>query len=128
MRNSTWLRFLWGIMGWYLLNISVDAADPFPNYVPEDLTFNDQESLVEIFIEKILGFENAIPEYDDPDTEDHNQKNIGKLDCILNSSHNFYEIPLLSIQLKLRFPAHTGQLINGFFRIDTPPPDFGLFG
>ena len=49
-------------MGIYLLNISVDTKDPHPEYIPEDLSINDQESIVEIVVEKILGFENAIQE------------------------------------------------------------------
>ena len=55
IRNSVFTKILWGLMGLYLLNISVDTADPNPEHIPEDLSINDQESIVEIVVEKILG-------------------------------------------------------------------------
>jgi hypothetical protein len=54
----------------YLLNISVDAPDVLSNQA-ENLAFNDQESLIEIVVEKILNYENSIKELDDNDTEQH---------------------------------------------------------
>ncbi|TXB68372.1 hypothetical protein [Phaeodactylibacter luteus] len=67
-------------MGLYLLNISVDTADPYPDYIPEDLSFNDQESIVEILLEQVLGYENAIAEYDDHDSSGHSKGKTAKLD------------------------------------------------
>ena len=61
-------------MGLYLFNISIDTADPNPESIPEDLSFNDQESFAEIVLEEFLGFEDAFKEYDDHDTGDHNKK------------------------------------------------------
>lgn len=69
-------------MGIYLLNISVDIADPNPEYIPEDLSINDQESIVEIIVEQVLGYEDAIKEYDDNDSEDHNRKTNLKIELI----------------------------------------------
>ena len=69
-------------MGLYLLNISVDPSDPNPQHIPEDLSFNDQESIVEIIVEYVLGYEDAIKEYDDRDTEDHNAKKNIRIDVL----------------------------------------------
>src|SRR5690606_17957684 len=82
IRHSIAIRFLWGFMGLYFLNMSVDTVDAYPNNIPEDLSFNDQESIVEIVVEQVLGYENAIEEHDDPDTENHTKKSNFKIDFI----------------------------------------------
>lgn len=109
-------------MGIYLLNISVDSPDPYPEYIPEDLTFNDQESIVEIVVEKILGFENAIEEYDDHDTEDHNKKNNVKIDLVVQfivDSNNSQSVFETRNQI---YPDFEACLTKGFYQLDTPPP------
>lgn len=72
LRNSNIKSLFYGFMALYMLNISVDSPDKYPNYVPEDLSFNDQESIFEIIIEGVLGCEDAIPEYDDNDLNENN--------------------------------------------------------
>ncbi|MDG4715339.1 hypothetical protein [Winogradskyella marincola] len=122
IRNSVFTKILWGIIGLYLLNISIDPADPNPEHIPEDLTFNDQESIIEIVLEKVLGYEDAIKEYDDYDTEDHNTKTNVKIDLathyIVNNNLNqsFVEIK------KHKFPEHKINLTKGFQKLDIPPP------
>ena len=110
-------------MGFYLLNISVDADDPYPQHIPEDLTYNDQESIIEIFIEKVLGFENAIEEYDDHDTEDHNsKKKVDKTDLNVHFSFEFknsqadFDIP------RQQYVDLEVNLTPGFFQLHSPPP------
>jgi len=85
IRNSVLTKILWALIGLHLLNISVDTADPNPEHIPEDLSINDQESIIEIVLEKVLGYEDAIKEYDDHDTEDHNKKTNVKIDL---ATHN----------------------------------------
>ncbi|WP_299097071.1 hypothetical protein [Winogradskyella sp.] len=122
IRNSVFTKILWGIIGLYLLNISIDPADPNPEHIPEDLTFNDQESIIEIVLEKVLGYEDAIKEYDDYDTEDHNTKTNVKIDLathyIVNNNLNqsFVEIK------KHKFPEYKTNLTKGFQKLDIPPP------
>lgn len=114
-------------MGLYLLNISVDTADPNPEHIPEDLSINDQESIIEIIVEQVLGYEDAFKEYDDHDTEDHNKKTNVKIelfnsyiaDCIIKQS--FIE------NKKQKFPDYSTFLTNGFQKLDIPPPKFDLF-
>ncbi len=109
-------------MALYLLNISVDTADPHPKHVPEDLSFNDQESIVEIIVEMVLGFEDAIKEYDDHDTENHNnQKNI-KIDfLVLINKINILAQDQFD-KRKKRYPYYEGNLTKGFKEINSPPP------
>ena len=48
--------------------------DAQPDYVAEDLTINDQESFVELVLEKVLGIENAVAEHDE--TDETNSQNF----------------------------------------------------
>lgn len=109
-------------MSLYILNISVDTTDPNPGFIPEDLSINDQESIVEIVVEKVLGYENAIKEYDDHDTEDHNTPTTIKLNLIVR----FDEDAILNASsietTKHPFPELTSHLASGFYQLDPHPP------
>ncbi len=60
---------MWFVLALHILNCSVDTADAQPENVPEDLSYNDMESVVEILLEQVLGIDNAIAETDDADTD-----------------------------------------------------------
>lgn len=109
-------------MGLYMLNISVDTTDPYPDHIQENLSFNDQESIVEIVIEKFLGYEDAIPEYDDCDTRDHIKKPIFKIEFVPLKEVAVNTKSTLCGATKQRFPNYDGFLLNGFLKIDVPPP------
>ena len=122
IKNNIFTRILCGIMALYLLNISVDATDPNPDYIPEDLSINDQESIVELVIEKVLGYEDAIGEYDDHDTEDHNNKSGVEIDLFILPTIVKNDI---QYQLDVKTPLYfdkASRLLNGFKEIDSPPP------
>ncbi|PTB96581.1 hypothetical protein C9994_06660 [Marivirga lumbricoides] len=110
-------------MGFYLLNISVDTVDPKPEYIPEDLSINDQESILEIIVEKVLGYENAIKEYDDHDSEDHNKKKETKTDLLIHFPKTYNLFNHLN-KRKILYPNQENQLLNAFKEIDSPPPKF----
>lgn len=57
-------------MSLHILNCSVDSPDVLPDHIPENLSDNDIESVSELILEHILGFENAISEHDEPDNND----------------------------------------------------------
>ncbi len=109
-------------MGLYLLNISVDTADPNPEHIPEDLSFNDQESIVEIVVEKVLGFEDAIKEYDDHDTEDQNKKKNVKIELLVHVTNANEFAHNQFVERKKLYPDYEARLTNGFNEIDSPPP------
>ncbi|RRQ49752.1 hypothetical protein DZC72_03945 [Maribacter algicola] len=109
-------------MGLYLLNISVDTIDPKPEYIPENLTFNDQESIVEIVVEQLLGFEEAFEEFDDPDTEEHNSPSKVKINLISAIVSDF-GLDTSNLDTSLRaFPDYQIHLPHGFGQLITPPP------
>ena len=122
IRNSVFTKIFWGLMGLYLLNISVDTADPNPEHIPENLSINDQESIVEIVVEKILGYENAIEEYDDHDTEDHNKKSNVKIDLTTHSLVDNALNQSLIESTRHKFLDYNTYLTNGFQKLDIPPP------
>jgi hypothetical protein len=57
------------LMALYLFNICADAPDPGLPGTPENLAYNDIESVVEILLEHTLHVENAVSEHDDADGE-----------------------------------------------------------
>ncbi len=111
-------------MGLFLLNISVDSADPEPEHIPEDLSINDQESILEILVEKILGYENAFEEYDDNDTEEHNKKTNVKIDLTNHCKSEIVVNENSIITTLQNFPDLNNFLANGFQKLDIPPPKF----
>ena len=109
-------------MAFYLLNICVDNPDAQPNHIPEDLSFNDQESLIEIFVEKILGYENAIAEYDDHDPEEHNKSKKSRIDNFLPQDTLCKNPDQSKENRKQQFADLPGTLPRGYLEIDSPPP------
>ena len=65
-------------LAFHIFNFSVDTPDAKPDYIPEDLTYNDIESVAELVLEKVLNIENAIAEHDENDTEDGNSFDLKK--------------------------------------------------
>lgn len=109
-------------MSLYLLNISVDAADPAPEHIPEDLSFNEQESIIELVVEKLLGFENAIEEYDDYDSEDYIKKKNFNSDWLSEVSSSRQKTIHIYISRVYPNTWHELPLANGFYEINSPPP------
>jgi hypothetical protein len=79
-RQHIIFRLFWLFMAVHIFNCSVDTPDLKPDYIPEDLTYNDMESVAEIALEKVFDIKNAVAERDENDTEDGNcfdlKKNI----------------------------------------------------
>jgi len=105
-----------------LLNISVDNADPKPGHIPEDLSINDQESILEIVFEKVLCYEDTFKEYDDRDTEDHNKKSNVKIDLTAHYITEVISNQNAIVTARQNFPDYRAVLTNGFQKLDFPPP------
>jgi hypothetical protein len=71
IRNSFIVKLLSFIFALHIFNISVDPPDANPEWVPEDLSINEMESITEIIFEQVLHVDNAFPEFDDHDNDDH---------------------------------------------------------
>lgn len=109
-------------MACYLLNISVDTPDGTPYGTSEDLSINDQESLIELVVEQVLGFENAIAEYDDPDADDQHKKNVSNTVLFPLSlgvdRFEFFKLAIIATYSIIHQLHHP----NEFLDIDSPPP------
>lgn len=121
IRNSFSARLLWGFIGLNILNISIDTPDKNAFRLSEDLSVNDQESLVELIVESVLGYEDAMPEFDDPD---HNLPFKKKIDepnwRIFNEA---CLAPCISTREKRsHYPFLRPNELKGHTKISTPPP------
>ena len=65
VRQNIFSRFLIRLLTVIILNVSVDPPDLYDHTVPEDLSYNDIESIVEWVLEDVCQFENAIAEHED---------------------------------------------------------------
>jgi len=70
LRQHIVVRTLCLLMAIHIFNCSIDAPDLTPVGVPEDLSYNEIETITEFVAEKILGLENFFEERDDDDSED----------------------------------------------------------
>jgi hypothetical protein len=57
-------------MALHIFNCSIDVRDAKPDYIAEDLSYNEIESIVELVLENVLGLENAVAEHEEHDTDD----------------------------------------------------------
>jgi hypothetical protein len=65
-------------MAFHILNCSVDTPDAQPDYIPEDLSYNDMESVLEVLLENVFDIQDAIAEHDEHDTDDGGSFEIKK--------------------------------------------------
>lgn len=112
-------------MALYMLNISVDVPNYVFNAPPQNTQFNLQESIIEIVVEKVLGFENAIPETQDSDADSKSRiKPSLKIDVYLSlyalSCSNFKDLKTSNHFNHYQIP----QVAEPFSEVTSPPPDF----
>jgi hypothetical protein len=66
-RDPIAIKYVALVVALQVFNCSVDPPDREPDGSPEDLQFNDMESVLEIVLEKVFHIENALAEQDEPD-------------------------------------------------------------
>lgn len=121
LRQHIILKCLWGFLALHFLNVSIDVPDRNPEYVAENLSINDQESIIELVVEKFFGFENAFAEYDDTDQEDHTKKSTIQLEWISSSFFSFSFADLQTLESPLLSRYHK-FLLDGYSNPISPPP------
>lgn len=110
-------------MALFLLNISVDTAEPYDHLLPEDLSINDQETIVEIVLEQFLGFEDAMEEYDDPGPSEQNKKRSASVDVLAMVTIHPHGYTSTLAATAMDFGDPGSFLANGFRQLSTPPPE-----
>jgi len=79
------------LMAFHLFNCTIDAPDLTPPGLPEDLSYNEMETVTEFIAEIIFGLDDFFPENDEDDSGD---KTILKV-----------KTPLDSFTLQIKKPA-----------------------
>ncbi|MBD3629023.1 hypothetical protein [Cyclobacterium sp.] len=124
-KNSRFLKGFWIFMALYLLNCSVDAGDENPNHLPEDLSINDQESMIEIVLEIGLGIEDAIPESEDADGDQetsHKKKLKSDMHFFVGNKINSFRF--LDSLTNRYTTGHSEHIPSVFFKVPSPPPRY----
>ncbi len=124
LRVNNNIRILWVLLVLHLLNISVNTVEPKLEHSSEDLMINEQESVVEIIVEQVLGYEETFIEYEDDETQEHktdNKNNVLK-QFLINFFESSSDVKLVSINKNNHFLDHEARLTNSFNEIDSPPP------
>lgn len=111
-------------MSLYILNFSIDTSEAFSNNSSEYLNYNEQESILELFVEKLLGFEDAFSE--DIDFESEQDSKLKKT----STTHLFLTIQL---DFKSKFSENSNlasleipifHITKPYFEVFAPPPEF----
>lgn len=114
-------RLLWGLMALFFLNGSIDTPDINPSWIEEDLSINDQESLLELICESFLGYEEAFEEYDDMDSQEDENKSSRTFDW--NASETIASLPFLNGFSNLElFKPYQNPNFSAALQRNTPPP------
>jgi len=110
-------------MAIHIFNISVDSPDPEPAYLPEDLSFNDMESIAEIILEEVLGITNAINEQDEPDENGGANFEMKKLEIPFKQFCCHHLNPLLIMNADYFKSYNLAYFYSStIFEVLTPPP------
>lgn len=105
-----------------IINCSVDPIDPSPDYVPEDLSINEMETITEIIAEEVLDIEDCFPEQDDHDNPDKTSFEVVKLVTTILSIESI-KSPKYDIKLRKLRPSHYRHYAHQCSpEIDAPPP------
>lgn len=124
MRGGRVGRLVCLLLAIIFLNFSVDPRDRLAVTLPEDLSVNDMESLLELALEDIMGIDDCIPESDENDLE----KNGGSKR--VDSSVIWFAC--LDIKLALHSSIETSRqylrdadlIPSRASSIHSPPPEF----
>ncbi len=106
----------------HIINSSIDAPDILPDWVSEDLSYNEIESVTEWILEVVISDENCIQEYDG---HDENKKKIQlkkKKNYYCNS--NTFSSPFIIISNAALIHLKQKNYLNICDNIHSPPPEF----
>ncbi|MEA1786032.1 hypothetical protein U1E44_08020 [Arenibacter sp. GZD96] len=124
LRHSVVLNYFWGFMCFYMLNLSVDAPNPQGAKVTADSAFNDQESMIEMIVEKILGFEDAIVENDDHDTShEQRQKKNMNLDFFVLATGTETIVHNFPANARKKYASPFTDVNMRYSEVFSPPPE-----
>lgn len=122
IREHIVFRFLCLVMALNILNYSVDTPDAQAENIPEDLSFNDMESIVEIILEQLLGFDNAIAEIDENDSDESTGITIKKGLDFYSYQQTAFSFSVFNTMFNCKNGLFTDQYSEQFHPEVVPPP------
>jgi len=123
-RHSGFHRLFAVLMAAFLINCSIDPPDAAKQGIAwgETQGINIQESFVELLVEKVLGFENAIAEYEDSDTPESPVKKSISLDIFILPAPAG-SLALFEVTARQSASITIGSFAGACRDIHSPPPE-----
>lgn len=121
LRKNILSKFFIAFMALHLFNICIDIEDYEANGLKEDLSFNDQETIVEFVLEKILDLGDVISEHDEQDTDAEKKIDVKKIQLYYPSqiiTHDQF-ISRKGSNFTYQFP----DFCTRNFDVHSPPPE-----
>lgn len=119
-KNIRIQKALWLFMSCYFLNSIVDAPNVDLNFPVAP--FNEQETIIELVVEKILDFGDVIPETNDTDNQEQTSLKKLKLEVYFPTLKLVFLQPLYNFNTKTF--CHSDSFVeNPFYTIFSPPPE-----
>lgn len=119
-KNIRIQKALWLFMACYFINSIVDA--PNLNLYTSAVYFNEQETIIELVVEKIMDFGDVIPETNNTDNQEQTSLKKLKLEVYFPTSKLVFLQPLYNCNTKTF--CHSDSFIeNPFHSIFSPPPE-----
>ncbi|WP_010136004.1 hypothetical protein [Ochrovirga pacifica] len=124
LRNSIAIKILFGLLGFHLLNISIDRPKVLNTPSQKTVGINYPNSLLELLLEIGLGYEDAIDEFEEheEDAKKRKQKNTTELELIAMAGFPSKENTSNLLTNTQEFPCLKNQINTGHHQLDTPPP------
>lgn len=123
-RHSHFARLICFLMALHFLNYSIDPRDLHPDSHPEDLKFNDIETITELLAEVILEKKNVFEEHEEKDNYDGNS----------SANHKFYYTSLVALTIHSpqalstkKFTISNTRFIQSLSTsVTSPPPKIAI--
>jgi hypothetical protein len=118
LRHQFYSSLITLLMATQLLNLSIDAIDPFPHF--EDIAINEIESCIELVVEVVLGHENAITE---TDGHEHSSCKTGNTIVLFSSLRQQHVFPDDNgVELAPSYSTERMFIKSPVLTIFSPPP------
>ncbi|MGQ0829711.1 MAG: hypothetical protein ACT4ON_15090 [Bacteroidota bacterium] len=121
LRNHIISRIICFVFALHIFNVSVDTPDTEPDYVPEDLSVNDIESVVEFVLENVLHIDNAIAEHEEPDDQDGTTFGMKKIEFYFPRA-SFELVEQIAIHGQVKFSNYKDHFYPSPYAEIVPQP------
>jgi hypothetical protein len=124
LREHIISKLLWVMMALILFNLSVDTPEPNIDNNQSNLGFNDQETVLELVLETVLGIEDAIAEREEHEgAGDTEKKKSNKIKLVLFNQIHLTSSNFCQLSSKKHFPVFSSPISLVVFEKEAPPPE-----